>query len=243
MKAKRVIVDLIKGGEWPSNQLPPEDDLAKSLGISRTTVREALASLMREGIIAKKQGLGNLVIKSALESKFRFDLIGDFVDMVADAGHEPELRQSPPKSLKGLTVGPEPFVKGDFVAYDECLLADGQPAIRSIVYIPENLIVRPPSDQVAPIRNVGDFIADLTGRYVNHSVAQFKPSEAKGDVAQDFQMREGESLIAWNEVYYDINDIAICYTDILFNPKIVKLSMLRKGPHIHTVECPCYFDK
>ena len=42
----------------PGEQLPPERDLARRLGVSRMTVRHALASLQRRGLVARRVGRG-----------------------------------------------------------------------------------------------------------------------------------------------------------------------------------------
>ncbi len=46
--------------------LPPERDLAAHYGISRITVRKALQSLEREGLIMRRQGSGTVVRRRSL---------------------------------------------------------------------------------------------------------------------------------------------------------------------------------
>ncbi|WP_061938145.1 GntR family transcriptional regulator [Aureimonas sp. AU22] len=45
----------------PADALPPERDLAESLGVSRVTVRKALAGLAGEGVVEQRQGSGTFV--------------------------------------------------------------------------------------------------------------------------------------------------------------------------------------
>ena len=50
---------LIEGGEYaPGGRLPPERDLAKQLGVSRPSVREALIALEVEGYVEVRMGSG-----------------------------------------------------------------------------------------------------------------------------------------------------------------------------------------
>jgi DNA-binding FadR family transcriptional regulator len=50
---------LIKSGEFPAGaRLPPERDLAKQLGVSRPSVREALIALEVEGLVEVRIGSG-----------------------------------------------------------------------------------------------------------------------------------------------------------------------------------------
>lgn len=55
----------ISKGEYPINsKLPSEPDLAKKLGVSRATLRQALALLQDDGLIRNVHGKGNFVIDS-----------------------------------------------------------------------------------------------------------------------------------------------------------------------------------
>jgi GntR family transcriptional regulator len=57
-----VIRDSIAAGELqPEEQLPPERDLARQLGISRLTARQALSLLVRDGTLAVRHGIGTFV--------------------------------------------------------------------------------------------------------------------------------------------------------------------------------------
>lgn len=57
--ARREILDLIATGELGRGQrLDPERDLAVSLGVSRSTLRQALAGLEREGVVRRVPGRG-----------------------------------------------------------------------------------------------------------------------------------------------------------------------------------------
>jgi GntR family transcriptional regulator len=52
----------IEGGELvPGDQLPPERELARRLGVSRMTVRQALASLAARGLLERGVGRGTFV--------------------------------------------------------------------------------------------------------------------------------------------------------------------------------------
>jgi GntR family transcriptional regulator len=49
------------GGLKPGDKLPGEDDLARELGISRPTLREALGALEVHGIIDRRHGVGTFI--------------------------------------------------------------------------------------------------------------------------------------------------------------------------------------
>jgi GntR family transcriptional regulator len=52
---------LDQGGYKPGDPLPPESELALQLGISRSTLREAMGHLEAHGLVIRRQGLGTFV--------------------------------------------------------------------------------------------------------------------------------------------------------------------------------------
>lgn len=72
------VKELIKEGKLkPGDQLPPERQLAATLGCSRTTVREACRVLESDGVIVSKPGGGRFVqhINQDLTPHYEFDTV------------------------------------------------------------------------------------------------------------------------------------------------------------------------
>ena len=57
-----VLRQQITGGEFGSGKLPDEHALGVALGASRNVVREALRLLREEGLVARRQGVGTVVV-------------------------------------------------------------------------------------------------------------------------------------------------------------------------------------
>ncbi|WP_367848368.1 FadR/GntR family transcriptional regulator [Rhodoferax sp. WC2427] len=60
----RVVEAILRGDFTPHNRLPTEGALSAQFGVSRPTVREALARLRSDGIIDSKRGAGSTVIRA-----------------------------------------------------------------------------------------------------------------------------------------------------------------------------------
>jgi DNA-binding FadR family transcriptional regulator len=97
----RQIADQIRGligsGEFPAgSRLPPERDLAKQLGVSRPSVREALIALEVEGLVEVRIGSGIYVLGSG------------------------ERRASEPAAAVHAEAGPFELLRARYVIESEC---------------------------------------------------------------------------------------------------------------------------
>ena len=62
LQIQRVLRERIESGEWDEGRpIPTEMELLAEFGVSRTTVREALGVLSRDGLIARHRGRGSFV--------------------------------------------------------------------------------------------------------------------------------------------------------------------------------------
>ncbi|HLO16246.1 MAG TPA: GntR family transcriptional regulator, partial [Anaerolineales bacterium] len=96
--------EAIQQGRFPSgSQLPSEMELLQMLGVSRTTLREALRILAEQRLIRKRRGLGTFVMERAIVK----DLSQNFgiTEMISQAGYTPGMRDvqiKPDKASKTL---------------------------------------------------------------------------------------------------------------------------------------------
>ena len=68
---------MINEGTFPEgSRLPSEPDLSKLLGVSRTTLRQALALLQDDGLVKNIRGKGNFIIKSHSDKPIGLETIG-----------------------------------------------------------------------------------------------------------------------------------------------------------------------
>jgi DNA-binding FadR family transcriptional regulator len=69
----------ISSGEWGvGSRIPPEADLAATLGVGRNTLREAVLALVHSGLLERRQGSGTYVVGAR-------ELAGAVARRVADA--------------------------------------------------------------------------------------------------------------------------------------------------------------
>jgi len=86
----RALHNLIEAGQLrPGQALPSERDLATQLGLSRVTVRRALAGLVRAGLLDQRHGAGTFVAERIQRS---FSRLTSFTDDLRERGVDPHSR-------------------------------------------------------------------------------------------------------------------------------------------------------
>lgn len=141
----------IASGEWPvGTRLPGETTLAKSLGVGRSTVREALRALAGAGLVQARQGSGVFVIATTPEEDWSTQLrqaaIADVYEVRAlvevEAAHlaarrrteedVAALRERLEARRTAGTLGDAAFVKADIALHEAVVAAAHNPVLTSL---------------------------------------------------------------------------------------------------------------
>jgi GntR family transcriptional regulator len=231
VKTRHALVSFISGKDFPGNRLPSETALCDLLGVSRTTLREALMALNREGVITKKHGLGNLIHKTTLQARMRIDKVRSFRNLLEDGGYEVESFRKPPLWISAgeiTDIDCNDCREERFLLVENSYSADGHLAIYSRNYLCGSFVR---ADENSILTYEGSFNTLLNSfltEEVANSITRFRPAVADERFADALGMNVGKPILQWRESFYGIFDHLLCRSLVSFNPDYVDLTMLMK---------------
>lgn len=130
----------VRGGTMAAGQrLPAEPVLAEAYGVNRLTVREALASLARQGLVRRVQGVGSFVAEAPV--RHRVDAAGDPADALRRQGltvreHVLEVAPAPAEAVPG---GPFQAFPGPVTILWTRRVVEGVPWSLTLTWLPAAL--------------------------------------------------------------------------------------------------------
>lgn len=143
LSVKSVIMDLLNDEKYEAgDKLESETQLAERLGVSRMTVRQALAELEAEGYIQRSQGMGTKIIKKPKRVELPLDKVGRLTDLI---GHDVRIETTM------LTIEEHPAdelvakklhipIGSMVIEYKRVRSIEGEPAIFTVDYLAKERI-------------------------------------------------------------------------------------------------------
>ena len=207
-----------------SNRLPSEEELSRTLGVSRATVREAMQELVRQGYVTRRHGKGNFGHPSVAGLGQRMDLTVDFLELFRTEDQQVgaiPLESGPAQASPAMQARyPQPC--GAVFAQTWLYLLGDKPIILCRVETPIELL---PSDPPLPDRCcLTPWLARVAGRDVAYYASHM---DCRTDDSADraLGLREGTALLNRQEILYDIQDQPVSFCDVYFHPEYTDLSM------------------
>ena len=175
-KVMMEIRDNILSGKWGSgSQIPGELDLARRLGVSVITVRQALGQLSQEGYLRRERARGTFVNwKGPLRQSVSLEVAADDVATINPDGTSFQLLsfdlvESPPEIERSLRISPKEKV----TRITRIRLSQGQPLAYVISYVPSRigLKIQPKELTRSPLNTIVENLLPFKITEVKHTVA------------------------------------------------------------------------
>ena len=209
---------ILSGVYKPGDKLPGEYEICNECGISRMTVRQALAGLSNEGLIVRKQGKGSFVAtpKTTLDSD-HIPLIG-FTELISQLGMSAgaqvlsqEVMPAPTYVAEQLILPPEANV----VCIVRLRLANGEKMAIETSYYPHD---RYPllADLELTDRSVYHLLKEHYGLHPAYADDTIEIASAGPYEASKLRLSEGMPTVHFTRVSYTVDDIPIEYTQAIY---------------------------
>lgn len=220
----------IRKGEWNAgDRLPSEPALAAELGVSRVTVRAALAQLESDGTVNRRHGSGTFVNSvRPLVTSLHVNMGADQV--IRSSGHvagiaEMSWRRTTADAEVADRLGVE--IGTPVVHLYRVRTADGAPVTVSHDYFQASLV---PEDPINLGPSLYSFLATACGIEIQFGIATLEPVAAGAELAAIFGGSEDEPCLVIRQVDYDISEQPVSYSVEYHLARALTFQLVRQGP-------------
>ena len=218
---QRLQSDLAKliGNTPPGQRLLNEPDLAKQMGVSRATLREAMRTFETQGIIRRRQGSGTYVvgkvpvIDAGLEVLESLDTMASRMNLAITVSDlQIEQVEADAKTANGLGLAEGTRL----TRIRRVIRADGRPAAYLIDTVPES-ILKPRELPDNFHGSVLDFLI-ACGNKLSASRAVITATNAPADVAKSLEIQRDDVLLVFVSQLFDSKGAVVDYSTSYFIP-------------------------
>ncbi len=213
----------------PGQRMTSEPELAKQLGVSRATLREAMRTFETQGLIRRRQGSGTFVVgkvpvmDAGLEVLESMDTMARRLNMaitVSDLHVEQVEADKETATVLGVVEGKR------LTRVRRVMRADGRPAAYLIDTLPEQ-ILQPDQLPEGFSGSVLDFMLER-GDKLTVSRAAISATNATADVAKALEIQRGDVLLQFVSQLYADDGKIVDYTVSYFIPGYFNFHVVRR---------------
>lgn len=229
------LLDAILNRQFPDNRLPPEPELAEQLAVSRTTIRAALQSLERLGVLSRAPGRGTLVRAHVGRSSIVLQRLIGFRGLLLDRHEVVDVQQRYWVRDHTDEVGAATFkvpVETPVIVSSKTFVADGHPAIHIADQIPLHYCAPSLQEQLlsggelpAP-DSIFDFSRSWPGREIDHTVVEMVPAVASAD-STILQVEDGMPFMRLLETHYSVIGEPVATSEVHVDDRYVRFHVVR----------------
>lgn len=196
------LLEKIKQDTWKEGDLlPSEHDLQIEYGVSRSTIRQALEMIEREGIIERRRGVGTIVRHERIKPEIM--KLTSFSEDMITRGLSPgsktldvDFLVPPSRAREGLGIA----TKEKVWCIKRLRLADNVPVGIHTLYIPPDLQFAP--RELQEMESYYQLLLELHSLKPAHAVETLTASMANEADASLLQISEGDPLLEiWRTTY------------------------------------------
>jgi GntR family transcriptional regulator len=214
----------------PGDRLLNEPDLARQLGVSRATLREAMRTFETQGLIRRRQGSGTYVVRpshvieSGLEVLESIETLSNRIGLKVSVGElVVDYRPGTQDECKALELE-----TGERIMHlSRVIMADDRPAAYLVDILPEKILSREEID-VGFTGSVLDVLLQKGTPSLMTSLTEITAAGADQRVARALGIQRGAVLLQFNALLYSSNGKVVDYSKSYFLPGYFRFHVVRR---------------
>jgi len=207
---------ILSGDFPPGVLLPSEEALTKEYGVSRITVRGALAVLEEEGLIVRKRGKGTFVSdESRIPTSPK---LSGFIEDLIYMGVQTDVKVIGSSWIKPVGEIKEALKLGEekeVLRIEKIRLVENSSFSYVLNYLPPDIGQKVPLDKIAE-KPMLMILEDDLGIRVNEAVQTVEADVADTEVATLLEIRVGEPLLKLKRIVFDVKKRPVEYVFVLY---------------------------
>lgn len=218
----------ILGDGFEDGRIPSETDLAADLGVSRTTIREALSRLEHEGAIVRRQGAGTFVNRPGLQIKSRLEEIWSYEEVLRDHGYVPSVVVlDHAEVVADASLAAELAIEdGDPVVVIEKLFREDEtPVVLTINRVPASYLAHEDLDPAQPVYELLDAGGE---RRLAYYLSEIVPVALDDETGAKLGVAAGTPAISFEEIGYDAGNEPVVASTSYFRDDLLRLRLIRR---------------
>ncbi len=227
---QQIVSGALAGGERLNNEI----ELAQALEISRPTLREATRTLIHNGLLVSRRGVGTFVTKRAPRLVHgQLDMGISMTDLIRRVGREPGSEHCTITKVgaSGEVAEALDIVRGSQVALIErTRLIDGERLAWANEYVTFANEAELESIQRFDGGSLFHFLTKTLRRKIAFNKLVLTAVSAGTKIAISLHLQRGHPLLLIRETHYDADGLPVLYLLNYYNTELVDFAVLRPGP-------------
>lgn len=203
-----ILLNQLRSGQFRvGDQFPTEMELVAKYGVSRPTVRRAIAELVQEGYLERSRGRGTFVARPAVVTDAR--VVTTFAAEMQHSGrqHRVKLLQAAQVPAVGALARDLAVAEGDLVfEITRLRLGDEEPLVLEISQVPVAVCPNLLAEANLEKEGLYDALERLRGIRIGRAQQVFQAIPASDEVAKLLGVRRGAPILLWQGVAYNLSD-------------------------------------
>lgn len=236
---ERLRTKLLDGSLPPGSQLPSEIELARSFGVSRTSLREAVLQLEQDGLLLRRHGHGTFVRSTQLLHT-RLNMNLSATELIRAHGMEPRtqdvgIQHSDASAHEaeqlGLTEG------APVIVLERVRTADGRPVVFTRDVISVTLFEAASVDPIelaSYTQSLYQFFVDRLQRSVVDGIARISPEVASGQLAARLKVPVATPLLLLEQLDSDASGNRVLLSWDHYVADVFEFIVHRRGPELRS---------